>query len=345
MLIIGGRDQPGCPPGADCFGPEVPALTDGAALDLVESQWTSIADAPTAFDDARTAVVDGVVYLYTTTYPLYPAGEVGEPRVSFLAYHRDGDTWEELELPPAAPLGLVLAPAGDRVLAYPQSHVPDYRPDQGPAVPDLVYDPAGREWTALPTDPLAPTFDRSLVNHEGRVFAFGVPVNADRSGPANPGLYQAAVLDEGGSWTRLRDSKVIGFSQTWAPISGLIVNPQPGGSDGGETNNFGRSYPSGGLFHPEDLTWSDLPATPGRAGDYYDLPLTVGDRLIAVQGFVLDAAAGIWVNLARPADRPAIETGVATAWVGDQLVVWGGATFDGGSGEVLGTGAVWTPSS
>lgn len=65
-----------------------------------------------------------------------------------------------------------------------------------------------------------------------------------------------------------------------------------------------------------------------------------GDRLVEVAGYVLDPAGGTWTPL--PHTDLVADVGAAGAWVGDTLVVWGGA--DDLGDEESDRGATWAPA-
>lgn len=115
-------------------------------------------------------------------------------RSAFLVYNVRDDRWAELD-PPPVPVGtsLVLVAAGDKILGY--------HPTQERGVlPDLMYDPATGEWTDLPADPLAPSFDRSAVWTGQEFLLLGLEV-VPQPNSARPSLYRAAGLDPtGGTW-------------------------------------------------------------------------------------------------------------------------------------------------
>jgi hypothetical protein len=129
---------------------------------------------------------------------------------------------------------LQLVAAGDLVVAYRSTN------ERGANDQDLVYDSALRAWRDLPRDPLAPSFDRSMV-WTGRELVLLALDLVDNPGAEEPSLYRAAAFTFASrSWRRLPDSEVVGGWPTWVAVDDLVVNAATGGADGGETNRWGR---------------------------------------------------------------------------------------------------------
>jgi hypothetical protein len=325
LVVLGGRDTPACPPGAGCVAPAAPGLSDGARFDPSTRRWTRIADAPAAVVEADTAVLTGSMYLWLP----------GEAGPAFLAYHADTDRWERLPVPPAAPMYLDLATAGDHLVGYAGSH-------EGGQRADLLFDPAQRRWSELPVDPLAPSFDRSMVWAGGQLVLLALDL-VESPGSAEPSLYRAAALDlESNTWRRLPDSEIAGGYGPWSAVGSRVINPSVGTSDGGEVNDWGREYPHGGVLDLATGRWSALPPAVGEPepSRYASMPAAGDAALLVGQGWALDPAAGRWEPLAPP--EGAGEEGQAAA-VGDgRYHLWGGVRWSA-DGELTDQGWTWTP--
>jgi len=265
FVVIGGDDGPRCPPTADCAVPSGTALRDGAAFDPTSREWTPIAESPTAVMSSATAVIDGVLYLLT-------GGGAGAPP-AFLAYDPAADTWTTLPSPPEG-IGSLVA-TGAVLLSIPGFGETD-------VAHDWWFDPRTATWHRLPDDPLGPTFDRAIVVVGQRMILTAKDLVESPSADG-PSLVRMAELDPTlGSWTVLPDSEIVGSD----PVSagGRLVFPDPGGADGGEVGNWGRTYPFGGIYEPETGTWQSLPPTGGLTS----WPrLVVGD-LVRVGDSLLD---------------------------------------------------------
>jgi hypothetical protein len=302
VLLIGGSDEKPCPPNADCPTDPTP-LTDGAALNPVTGTWRTIADTPIGFSFAQGVVVGGTAYVR----PPYPQQDV------LLAYRIDADRWERLTAPFDPELPYHLVAAGDRLVAVLTS-------DENGTGPDYLFE-AGR-WTPLPDDPLGRGFGRMMV-WDGRAMVLFDHELIPNPGAEKPSVVRAAVLDlANGRWRKLPTSEILS-SEPWFVSGGRLVNPILGGADGGEVNNWGRTYPDGGILDPSTGTWSALPEPPFEgarsAGGYGP----ASAAYLGVDGLVLDAAAGKWQELPQlPGADPRGHTVVAA---GTGLVVFGGA--------------------
>lgn len=326
VLVIGGSDAPPCPPGADCTASKIPPLRDGAAFEPISGNWTRMADAPVPLGWLAGAVVDETLYAWVPGFEPGPG-----VRPAFLAYRATEDRWEELPAPPIAPeANIQLVAAGSRLLAFSGSQENGLRPD-------LLFDPSSGDWSELPADPLAPSFDRAVVWTGGELVLLGLEV-VPNPGSENPSLYRAAALDlSTGAWRRLPDSEVSAWNPVWFFAAGLVVNPSLGTGDGGQINNWGRSYPFGGMLNIATETWSPLPDPPQSYGPYQGLSVG-GDEILVSGGWVFQVPMGTWTPLARPSD--AADEGEAAVWAGDRLFVWGGARWDDGAATLLNNG--WT---
>jgi len=329
VLVIGGTVEPPCPPNADCFQPVV-ALTDGAAYDSSAKSWREIADAPFPLHLGSGAVVDDVLYVLVPPLP----GEADPLPGALLAYHVTDDRWEQLEGPPDDEWGsLTLAAAGSDLIAYRGSH-------ETPGL-DFRFDPETGDWQELPVDPVAPSFDRSLVWTGSELVLIGVEL-VEQPGSSEPPIYRAAALDlDSGAWHRMPDSEIVVWNPAWTWSDGSIVNASIGGADGGAVNGWGRTYPFGGVLDPETGEWSALPDPPAEPGPFPGIATGGGPYVVSSEGWVLHTPTGAWAALQRPPDAP--DEGEARVWAGDRLIVWGGVRWAGDDPTILDGGWEWLP--
>ena len=150
-----------------------------------------------------------------------------------------------------------LAVVGDSLLIY-------TRYAENGHIRDRILDGTGLRY--LPPDPLAPSGLRSLVPiGDDRLILFAHPI--DHTLGKRPTFVRAAELDLGtGKWRLLPKSNIVGGQQWWL-TDGLLVAPSWGVLDGGEVDNWGQSYPEGGIFDPETRRWRPLPAEPAHRDD------------------------------------------------------------------------------
>ena len=228
VLVMGGYQDTPCPPGADCAGPSDP-LSDAAAYDPETDGWRTIASPPLQVDRGTPAIVsDGVLV-------------IGNAR-DWWTYDPDADRWNQLETPagvnagPRTELdGKVYAVDGDRTVS--------------------VLEVGSGSWSILPQDGLTPalTVDGLFATPSGIVLA---GVNYGESAADEPTLTQADLWD-GEAWSRLPRTGMIGWLYYWT--GERILGIEPGGADGGQTNNWGRYYPAAGALDPATGAWEPLP--------------------------------------------------------------------------------------
>ncbi|CAN5888776.1 hypothetical protein BH23ACT10_BH23ACT10_04660 [soil metagenome] len=251
---------------------------------------------------------------------------------AFVAYDVVEDRWRELPVPHdvGGHRWLHLVAADDVIVGYHATH------EAGGNDPDQVSDPALQAWRELPRDPLAPSFDRSMVWTGDELVLLALDL-VDNPGSKKPSLYRAATLDMASrSWRRLPESEIVGDSPWWVSVGSLVINPSTGGADGGETNGWGRWYPSGGILDVDAGSWSRLPPPP------LDVPrwvytLVGGDGFV-FSGLLSDVSTRSWTVVEGPPDGTDLEQAVA---IGDgQLFVWGGVTEEGQESSADG----WTMS-
>jgi hypothetical protein len=330
VVFVGGSDARPCPPSAGCLPPDRAPLADGAAFRPATGSWQRIADAPVPVEWAATAVVGDVAYL------LVPGnrGRPGAP-AAFLAYRAGADRWLRLPAPPGDPQrDASLVAAGGGIVAVSGS-------DERGEAPDLLFDPAARAWSRLPPDPLSPSFDRAAA-WDGREPVLFDHALVPNPGSTEPALTRAAALDLGsGSWRRLPDSDMLGTGP-WFRARGRLVSPLLGGADGGEVNGWGRFVPYGGVLDPRPGVWSRLPDPPTRDG--FGAGVLVRDRAnyFGHRGWVLDVSAGRWTAIPE-LDRGPLVTGRSAGAAGRDLVVFGGARWEGARGALLDDAWAWSP--
>lgn len=303
-----------------CVAPERdPRLSDGAILDSPTGEWRRTADAPAPLSDLSTGVVIGDT-VYFWSWPSVATN--GPTEGTWMSYDVSDDAWTRLAAPPSAYLRVVRA--GDRILGFHGSE------ERGP-VRDLVYDPATDSWSELARDPLSPSFDRFMV-WTGREVVLLANELVPNPGSERPSLVRAAAYDPGTEqWRRLQDSETVGGYDTWWWSGGRVVNAVQRSSDGGETNNWGRDYPYGGVLDPATGEWSALPperpATPECAKEKQSWDMNLGYQAAGPDIVVHDSLA-LHVSKARwelvPCNPPRADFKFASTWALGGLVAFGG---------------------
>lgn len=330
LFILGGTGADPCPPNASCVEPSQPPFTDGASYDPASETWTEIAAAPVPLGYGSSSVVERKVYLLIGGF----GSSHASVRSAFLSYDASQDEWEELELPPGSDR-LILTTAGPQVVAFQQSQEDGFKPD-------YFYDRRAGAWSELPPDPLRNSFDRWMVWTDQGLVLIGIE-NVPQPGSDGPAVYRAAILEQKERWTRFPDSEIFGYNPMWSWTAGKVLNPSNERADGGETNNWGRTYHAGGTFDPATGEWQLLPDPPEGRGEFQSL-YAAGDRYAtAYSGWIYDALEERWFHLTRPDGGPDGDT--AAVWIDDRLYIWGGVRWQGSEGIILREGWAWTPPS
>lgn len=321
FVIVGGWADRPCPPTADCAYIES-AQRDGASYDPYIDMWQSIAPAPVPVSQYSSAVVDGDLYLltYDVADGGLQIGPDGQVLVSFLRYNLETDAWTAL------PSGGALVAAGVRVLSIAGS-------DENVAGVDSVFEPATDTWTALPDDPLGPSYDRGAVWLGDSLLLSAKSLKS--VGADGPSLVRLATLDiRLGTWSALPDTEITGLGPL--TVAGLLVFPFYGTTAEGVAVDPGEQpVAEGGIFNPADQTWTALPGLPAGTplNEYANgrPPQVVGNHVLIGGRWLLDPMAGTVTELPEPIWSDLSEATVVTG--PDSILVWGGATYDDFVGE------------
>jgi len=281
------------------------------------------------------------------------------------AYDPATDAWHRI-----APAPVTVGP-GDRLLSAAGRVVLRHWQEHGSRL--FVYDPAGDEWSEIPTllaDLPSAVGQRVYGFRDGRVTMYdaergvwderiprdriqprltqrritatssgpvvtGVPANVPRDGSVPPVV--AADLYDGTTWHRLPTTGQVG-NNAWFWTGTRLVDPEPGTLDGGETDSWGRSYPQGGILDPATGSWSPLPSGLTDHGNGWTVNAS-GGRWVATYGQVYDTGSGRVWELPRPDDTPDLAT--TAVWTDRALLVFGGVdSAQGYSGDAL-TNHAW----
>ena len=300
LLALGGDTAPPCPPTAGCVGPSEPQR-DGAAYDPVTNRWRPLAPAPRPL--VGPGVLDGGIVWFQTS----------EDAAPLLAYDAAADSWTEHPAPPGpAAASFILGVSEGRPVAL-------RKEQRDQALPDAVYDPGSRSWEALPPDPLRPSFDRAAVATPQGLLVTGAEA-VDEPGVL-PAFVRASLLDvRRQTWERLPDSdQLVGAGI--AVHGNRAIWPDLGGSDGGQTNGYGRLIPAGGVLDLVTRTWDRLPGAPAEGSGGWSA-YALGGAVSAAAGYLYDDRDRSWTRLGRPDGGPS--TPGLAAWAGPDLVVVGG---------------------
>jgi hypothetical protein len=321
VLVLGGDDSPVCPPTADCASPP-PQLRDGAVYSPATSTWRRIADSPVVPWRGAVAEHDGLVYLLTERH--------------LHVYDIATDAWSELPPPPDTDGRLMSA--GQHLLRYEATQ------EGGRVGADHLYDPATRTWRALPRDPLAPTFDRGAVWSGDRLVLLGKPEPPPPvDGVDSPTVFVHAATFDPATWTWSpvpQQDEVIGFGTEYSWTGDRVLLPYTFDYTQGGFNPGGTPDPTGGLLDPVSGDWERLPAPPDPPANRLRVQAATPHLVTAGEGFVLDVEQERWWPLEAAPGAPT--AGVAAAWVGRQLVVFGGGSVPERTNRLSRDTYVWT---
>ena len=324
-LLVGG-DTFLCPPNADCSGqPEDFKLADGAAFNPSTGAWRRIASAPVPIPAASSAVVGKDVYFLISN-----GGQGG----TFLRYSVSGDSWSQLPPPESGGSSYRIVAAGEQVVAFASSDETGERPDR-------IFDPSANGWSDVPDDPLSPAFDRAMIWSGDRVYLFDHEL-VPSPGSARPSLTRVARLNVAtGLWERLQDSEILNSAGPWFASGSVLVTPELGAADGGAVNNWGRSYPFGGIFDSSTSHWQPLPNPPG--GSLSAGAIGSADALyLATGGPLFDLDSNKWIDL-PPLVGTSPNTIRTVLSAGPDAFVFGGEEWSSGTsgGDLLGDAWIW----
>jgi len=332
VLVIGGEPKAGCPPGAGCTSPDFAPLADGAAFNPETGQWRPIAMSPFGFsDNTSTVFVEDSLYVLAWDGNRSVGGRAG-----FLRYSVAKDWWEELSTPPSEPRYYRLAKSNGLIVAFAGS-------DENGALPDFVFDVETGVWNSLADDPMSPSYDRTVVVVDDGLYLFAQDIEPN-PGSEMPSLLRVAKLDVSqGIWEQRADSQILGDTNP-VVIGSDIVFAVAGQANGGETNNWGRYYPYGGIYNIDKDQWSTLPeAAIDRS---FNIAGVINDDKAGyhfAQGAILELDQWSWITIPTLSSSDAQGRTVVAA--GKDLFVFGGEKFNDAQGVVLDQSYLWRLTS
>lgn len=326
MLIVGGTDQPPCPPTADCAGPsDDQFLSDGAAYDPGSDTWRRIAEAPRSMVYAQAVWTGSELIVVVPSLPPQREGDIGQPATT-LAYNPRTDSWRMMDPP---------FPGGGRLLSGGEgAPIVAWRSEETGSAGDALLDPESGSWSELPADPFPATFDRSYT-WDGQDLVFTALLSSGVDDESQD-YYQMARLDPyTRDWSIVGQTPVAFGEAAWFVQNGALVNPtQDWYYDGLEH--------SGGVYDLTTRKWRNVPEPDETSGEQTvcDLPrIGVGEQWIAGGYGALVSVnpdASMYVASCAPLHAP--QVGV---WAGDELIVYGGV--DQSFSHNLTIGLRWTP--
>lgn len=325
MIVVGGSDQPPCPPNADCVGPSADQrLRDGAAYDPKTDTWRAIAAAPQSVTYAQVVWAgDEAIVLVPEIVP-QTDGDVAQPAAT-LAYDPTKDKWRRLDDPPAL-YGILASGTGDQPVFW--------ESEETARGGDWMLDPESGAWSRLPDDPFPVTFDRSYT-WDGQEFIFTALLSSDVDSEGED-FYQMARLDPGSrEWEVVGETPVTFGDPNWFVTQGQLVNPTAPADGLGDA--------PGGVLDLESGEWRPVahPAPEDGTRLTCDLPRVgiAGDWIVG-GGSVLVSVDPDTTAYAPSCDQVA-GTPQVGVWTGQELIVYGAT--DESFKHYLTIGLRWTP--
>lgn len=310
LVVAGGTTTPPCPPNADCaYGPGYgDVLADAAAYDPGTDTWRELAEAPTSFAGG---------------YALWTGDEmlVVSDRLT-LSYDPAANSWQRLDDVPDAVYGGGLVATDDGPVRFSYQQRP--RHDE---VTDWRLDPATGEWEALPADPFAESYDRSMAWHDGRLWLLSMDV--EHHFEAHEGAPSRIAVLDGDEWTVVdEETPDLVYEQRVVAMGDHLIVPTSSWSGSGETQ----------VLDPASGEWTSIPSAAEQTGCRLGHPLAGPSWVAGGRGLVAPATGdALAVPPCRGLEEPAV-----VAWAGERLVVWGG--IGAGYKDNSAAGLVWTPA-
>lgn len=327
-----------------------PGRSDGAAYDPASDTWRPMANSPLPEPENAIGASD-----YASAWTGSELLVWGGPGPKAAAYDPVADSWRRLDPGPLAERTQFASVWTGSELVIIGGYAPladsvDMAND-GVWGDAAAYDPATQRWRDLPGTGLERTGAAVWTGSEI------VWVADSRSAEGTAGI--ALALDpDGGGWRRLAEPPLARF--TAAPVwtgselvaIGALVRVDPDQPNPGETHGGVASY------DPVSDTWTEIEPPEGLRVDHLSLPAAVWtgtevlvlgssgpfvpvDDVIPLSGVAYDPESGTWRMLPDPSlsDRG----GMASAWIGTELLLWGGERSTGFTSEPRDDGARYRP--
>lgn len=321
LVVVGGWTYQ-CPQEADCANADAAGFADGAIYDFESQAWSPVADSPIPIRQGTTATVGSDLYISAICGA---DAECAAGDLIMLRYRAGDNEWDVLAVPDQLDRAQ-LTTVGNEVIAYSatdeQGEQTDYR---------FLADEA--RWEPLPDDPLPTVFDRTIVDHDNKLYLFGSAIDS-ATGSKLAAVYDPATQ----TWTQLTESGTAGY-QVWPADNTFYLNPHYG-SPSAES-----AVATGGVYDPATDSWSSFPEPPQDLtwrNDMAGLIATNTANYAYTDGWVRDSIHDNWIRiLPHPNINNAFDQTVAA--IDRRLVVFGGQRWTGNTGQLLNETWIWTP--
>lgn len=156
-----------------------------------------------------------------------------------------------------------------------------------------------------------------------------------------PSFVHAARLDiSDGTWAQVPHvDEVIAHGVAYAWTGDRVVSPYVFDYSNGGENSGGATEPTGGYLNIASGEWAALPE-PSAAGTA-QIHAVSPTWMTAGEGLVLDVERDRWLPLNLAPGQPA--EAISGAWIGDQLVTFGGGNSS--NGTLTNDSWLWRPAA
>ncbi|MFN2390034.1 MAG: Kelch repeat-containing protein [Actinomycetota bacterium] len=295
---------------------ESTAAVDGAAYDPTADRWRSIADAPLDGGSGYSLVWTGEEMIVWGD----GTGGTRGGRAEGAAYDPGADTWRTIAPAPLeARSGHLAVWTGTDMFVW-GGFLTDFEREHYDGR-GALYDPVADSWREVAPGPLPAGYDALGAWTGNEVVVMASPMGSEPDD--YPKFASIAAYDPAtDSWRELADPPMVTYVSPPAPfLDGELFLLSAGGEvDGGETDGYAKSYPTGGIYDTRTEAWRTHADPPAPGPEYWE-PIAI-DREIVLGNLAYDPAADRWRTLPR-SPIPAREF-PALAWTGEELFVWGG---------------------
>jgi N-acetylneuraminic acid mutarotase len=315
-------------------------VRDGAAYNPNTDSWRTIPDAP---------IVGGYWYsiVWTGTEMIvwgdprrrgHSRGNVGA------AFDPSSNEWRHIaDGPLTGRSGHLAVWTGDEMIVW-GGYLTAYNRERYDGE-GAAYDPATDTWRMLPRAPLPAGYDAMGAWTGNEVLVMATPMGNKASD--YPKFAEAAAYDPASdSWRELPRPPHVAYVSPPAVFfeNELILLSLGGEVDGGEVNNYGRSYDTGGILDVSEEEWREHADTSLYANQRWEQIAL--DEEVVIDGLAYDPDEDSWRKLPKfPLGNREFPVRV---WTGTELIIWGGAKLATGNVHVdppppRNTGAAYTP--
>lgn len=288
----------------------------GAAYDPKSDSWRTLPSAPIPGGSGYSAIWTGSEMI------LWGAATNDDSRNLGAAYDPRQDEWRRVAPGPlSGRSGHLAVWTGEEMIVW-GGYLTAFERERYDGK-GASYDPATDSWRMLPRGPLPAGYDAmgAWTGEEVLVMVSPMGIKEDDYPKfAEPAAYDPST----NTWRSLaRPPHVTWVSPPVEYLEGKLNVLSLGGAvDGGQVNNYGRDYETGGIYDYERDEWSSH-ADPPSDRSNQTWQQTAMDDEVVIDGLAYSPSTDTWRKLPKfplgAREFPVI------VWTGEELIVWGGA--------------------